>query len=259
MPGQQHENRDGDDGMDALMADALMAAITGDPLPDGTRADPASQAAHRAATADVALLREQLGLIAAALTEPAEEPAPAVVRPLRPRSRLRPFALRAVGVAAAGALVFGAGWVVVQIGHGVAGSQSSSDSGAKAASGAGREDADSPLGDPGYLACVRLVVEGEVTAVQPLPGTDEERVTLRVTRAYKPEQAPRDVRFVLARDMDPLVAKGDQVLVALPKGSSSPDVWAVGEPDIAPERRALARALPQSTESSAAAAPACGE
>ncbi|WP_416980818.1 hypothetical protein [Streptomyces sp. T028] len=240
MPGQQNETPEEYDGMDPLMA-----AITGAPLPDD--ADPARRAAYRTATADVALLREQLGLIADTLTAaPAEEPAPAVVRPPRqPRPRLRPFVLRAVGAAAAGALVFGAGWVVVQLGPGVAGVQSSSDSGAKAASGAD-EKADSPLGDPGYLACVRLVVEGDVTAVDALPGTDGERVTLRVTRSYKPEKAPQDVRFVLPPDMDPLVVKGDHVLVALPNGSSSPDVWAVGEADIAPERAAVGRALPQS-------------
>ncbi|WP_330349785.1 hypothetical protein [Streptomyces sp. NBC_00582] len=258
MPGQDHESLEGYDGIDAVMADALMAAITGDALPDESRADPARLAAHRSATADVALLREQLALLAEALTEPAEKPAPAVVRPLRrPRTRVRPFALRAVGAAAAAALVFGAGWVVVQqIGSGVAGVQSSSDSGAKAAAGA--EDAGTPLGDSGYLACLRLVVEGEVTAVREVPGTDEARITLRVTHAYKPEKAPRDVRFVLPRDMDPLVARGDRVLVALPRGSSSPDVWAVGEADIAPEREALARALPRSTESAATAGPACG-
>ncbi|MFF4588587.1 hypothetical protein [Streptomyces sp. NPDC001388] len=238
MPAERHEKPEGYDG-----TDPLMAAITGDPLPEEMRADPALLAAHRSAAADVALLREQLGLVAEALTRPVEEPAPARARPPRPtRRRLRPLALRAVGAAAAGALVFGAGWVVVQVGQGTAGVESSSDSGAKAASGA--EDAGSPLGDPGYLACVRLVVEGDVTAVDPVPGTDEERVTLRVTRAYTPERTQREVRFVLARDMDPLVAEGDHVLVALPKGSSSPDVWAVGEAGIAAERDALARALP---------------
>ncbi|MEU1518110.1 hypothetical protein ABZ490_39210 [Streptomyces sp. NPDC005811] len=245
MPGQPHDIPDGYDGMDALMA-----AITGDPLPDEARSDPARLAAHRSATADVAVLREQLGLIAAALTEPVEEPAPrAVVRPLpRPPSRLRPFALRAVGAAAAAALVFGAGWVVVeQIGSGAAGVRSSSDSGAKAAASGPGEEAGGMLGDPGYLACVRLVVEGEVTAVQPVAGSDDERITLRVTHSYKPQEGPREVRFVLGRDMDPLVARGDRVLVALPKGSSSPDVWVVGERDIAPERRSLTGALPQSS------------
>lgn len=45
--------------------------------------------------------------------------------------------------------------------------------------------------------------------------------------------------------MDPLLAAGDHVLVALAKGSDTPDVWAVGEPGIAPEREALTRALPE--------------
>ncbi|WP_460065711.1 hypothetical protein [Streptomyces sp. YKOK-I1] len=243
MPGQEYESVEGYDGMDPLMA-----AITGDPLPEEARDDPALLAAHRAAAADVALLRVQLGLLADALTESAEEPARTVVRPLRrPPRRPRRFVLRAVGVAAAGALACGAGWTVVQLGHGVADVQSSSDSGAKAAA-SGAEDSGNPLGDPGYLACARLVVEGDVTHVVPVSGTDRERVTLRVTRAYKPEK-PADsvVRFDLPRTMDPLVSEGDHVLVSLAKGSDTPGVWAVGEQDVASGRRALAQALPQTS------------
>ncbi|MFF4750030.1 hypothetical protein ACWD5R_07795 [Streptomyces sp. NPDC002514] len=48
--------------------DALMAAITGDPLPQEARRDPARLAAHRAAEADVAVLRDQLAWLAEALT-----------------------------------------------------------------------------------------------------------------------------------------------------------------------------------------------
>ncbi|WP_225813142.1 hypothetical protein [Streptomyces spinosus] len=51
------------DGMDALMA-----AVTGDPLPEEARRDPAFLAAHRAAEADVAVLRDQLVRLAEALT-----------------------------------------------------------------------------------------------------------------------------------------------------------------------------------------------
>ncbi|MGW4595005.1 hypothetical protein ACWEOA_06640 [Streptomyces sp. NPDC004457] len=51
------------DGMDALMA-----AVTGDPLPEEARRDPAFLAAHRAAEADVAVLRDQLVRLAGALT-----------------------------------------------------------------------------------------------------------------------------------------------------------------------------------------------
>ncbi|CAM5424148.1 hypothetical protein [Streptomyces aurantiogriseus] len=250
-----HESPEGHDGMDALMA-----AILDDPLPEGARADPAFLAAHRAATADVTLLREQLGVIADALTEPAPEQAGAAagktgeaVRPARPpRRRMLPLTLRAVGVAAAGALVVGGGWLVVQVGQGIGGgmgvSSKSADDGAaadeKAAASGGAED--SLLGDPAYLACeARLVVEGDVTDVERVPGTTQERVTLRITRSYKPEQqtAP-EAGFVMEEGMDPLLAEGDHVLVGLAKGSAVPDVWAVGEADIAAERSAIARATP---------------
>lgn len=48
--------------------DALMAAITGDPLPQDARRDPGFLAEHRAAEADLAVLREQLTWLAEALT-----------------------------------------------------------------------------------------------------------------------------------------------------------------------------------------------
>ncbi|MFJ8104539.1 hypothetical protein [Streptomyces sp. NPDC096132] len=242
MPGHEHDKPERYGGMDPLMA-----AITGDPVPDEARADPRYLAAHRSATADVALLREQLGLIADALTESAaEEPAPAVVRPLRqPRRRFLPGALRAVGVAAAAVLVVGGGWLVLEAGSGVAGigaSSGSDDSGADEKQA--QADAGGPLGDPGYLACARLIVEGDVTAIAPVRGTDEERVTLRVTRSYKPAKSPGTVEFVMEEDVDPLLAEGDHVLVGFAKGAAAPDVWAAGEADIAPEREALTRTLP---------------
>ncbi|MFI6852892.1 hypothetical protein [Streptomyces sp. NPDC050416] len=57
--------RNDDDRRDADYdgVDALMAALTDDPLPEGARRDASFMAAHRAATADVTLLREQLLLI----------------------------------------------------------------------------------------------------------------------------------------------------------------------------------------------------
>ncbi|MEH0555474.1 hypothetical protein [Streptomyces sp. B21-101] len=254
--------------------DALMAAIVDEPLPDGSQADDAFMAEHRSATADLALLREQLGVLADALTaQPAArtERAAAAHRPGRfrrprphhrsrfpgpsrptPAARLRPLVLRAAGVAAVGAMVFGAGWAVVQVGHGASDDADSkasaaSDAGAGAdGSGAkGTENSGSPLGDPRYLVCTRLVVEGEVTDVRPLPGTTRERVTLRVTHAYRPAASTPQAAFEMEHDMDPLLATGDHVLVALGRASATPDVWAVGEADIAPERTALARALPE--------------
>ncbi|MFF7753710.1 hypothetical protein ACFZCP_31775 [Streptomyces sp. NPDC007971] len=56
--------------------DALLAAITGDALPQEARRDTAFLAAHRSAEADVAVLREQLTWLAEALTGEAQ-PGPA--------------------------------------------------------------------------------------------------------------------------------------------------------------------------------------
>ncbi|MEH0578726.1 hypothetical protein [Streptomyces sp. B21-108] len=256
----EHEDRAGGESGGAG-PDALMAAITDERLSDESLADAAFMAEYRSATADLAVLREQLGLVAGALgadpptepsREPAAEPPPAPVRRLPAARRRRPLALRAVGVAAAGALVLGAGWVVVQVGHGVSdgaddkasagdasAAEAGGDAGAKASSGAG-----SPLSDPGYLACARLVVEGDVTDVRRLPGTARERVTLRVTHAYKPAKSAPRVDFVVEEGMDPLLGKGDHVLVALAKGADTPEVWAVGESEIATEREALTETLP---------------
>ncbi|WP_314225659.1 hypothetical protein [Streptomyces zaehneri] len=253
-PYEGQDGPEGEDGMDALMAAVLGVPLAG--LSEEARADSGYLAAHRSATDDVALLREQLGILADVLTEPVREPArvprTAPVRQLRPSRRVRPLALRLAGVAAAGALVLGGGWVVVQVGQGVAGIESdkSADSAAgsdeKADASAG--DGTSLLGDPGYLACARLVVEGDVTAVDRVAGTTRERVTLHVTHAYRPAGSGPEVDFVMEADMDPLPREGDHVLVALPKGSATPDVWAVGEPDIVPEREALARALPEARD-----------
>ncbi|MFG3264780.1 MULTISPECIES: hypothetical protein [Streptomyces] len=259
----KHENENepyGVDGRDGM--DPLMAALLGEPLSEEARSDPAFMAGHRAATADVDLLREQLGVLADVLTRPAEaaetaaEPVrrPVVVPLRRPARRLLPLALKTVGVAAAGALVVGSGWLLVQVGRGAndIGASSSADKAAAQdeKSGTSGGTADSPLADPGYLACARLVVEGDVTDVVPVRGTSRERVTLHVTRSYKPQasaeaSARGEVEFVMERDMDPLLAQGDHVLVGFARGSEAPDVWAVGEADIAAERSALARALPE--------------
>ncbi|UJA08267.1 hypothetical protein [Streptomyces collinus] len=78
----EHEGADGADGAEAAREyagmDALMAAITGAPLPEEARRDPAFLAEHRAAEADMALLRSQLTRLADALTgePPADRPAP---------------------------------------------------------------------------------------------------------------------------------------------------------------------------------------
>ncbi|WP_333773532.1 hypothetical protein [Streptomyces sp. IBSBF 3136] len=81
----EHEGAEG--AREYAGMDALMAAITGDPLPEEARRDPAFRAEHRAAEADVSVLREQLALLAGALTgeEPGERPAPDAGRTPAPR------------------------------------------------------------------------------------------------------------------------------------------------------------------------------
>lgn len=109
--------------------DPLSAVLGGEPLTDEERADPAFLAGHRAAVADVDLLRDQLALLADALTgdTPAGDgtaPAPRSPAPVvelrRPRRRVLPLALKGLGVAAAGALVAGSGWLLLGAGHGAA-------------------------------------------------------------------------------------------------------------------------------------------
>lgn len=234
-------------------ADALMAALTDEPLTDEDRADAAFMTEHESALADLALLREQLGVIGDALAaEPAkkkaEKPTPAVRQ--RRRRTLR-LALGGLAVACAASLFAGMGWLVVQSGSGT-----TDDSGSLADS-SGSDSAGAPEPDTGkaeeasksragYLACARLVVEGTVTAVVTVPGTAQERVTLDVTRYYKPAKGEDEVVFVMDKDVDPRLRNGDHALIGIPRGDASPDIWTVGEKKIAGERAWITRALPES-------------
>src|SRR2546430_465015 len=92
-------------------ADALMAAITGEALSEEARADTAFMAEHRRAEADVALLREQLGIIGDALgaeERPQRQSAP--VRAPRDRGRARRFAFGSLAAAAVATVLAGMGW-----------------------------------------------------------------------------------------------------------------------------------------------------
>ncbi|MDN0196862.1 hypothetical protein [Streptomyces sp. S.PNR 29] len=228
--------------------DALMAALTDEPLPPEAPENAAFLAERRSAAADVALLREQLGIIGRALGEAPEadlthtrkpdEPAP--VR--APRPRRRPFlavAFGALAVACAGALVTGTGWLVARSGGGSDDSASSASAQQDSRGGAG-------LSAPGYVACARLIAEGDVTGVEPVPGTAQERITLEVTRSYKPAEGKDEVTFVMGQDVDPRLRTGDHVLVGIPRHGASPDMWTVGERDIARERAWILKALPES-------------
>lgn len=198
----EDRNNTGDEhGTEYDGVDALMAAILDEPLPAAARQDPAFTAARDAAAADVAVLREQLGLIGDTLAREAEpgpvpvRPLPAVARPPRRARRPLRVAFGALAAAAAASVVLGMGWLVTQAGQGD-GMSSSAEAdrkavgadeapGADEASGA-KGSAGTGFGTPHYLACARLVAEGTVSAVEPVPGTGQERVTLEVTRRYKP-------------------------------------------------------------------------
>ena len=148
-----HEGHAENEGRAGL--DALMAAITDEPLPDEARADAAFMARHRSASADVAVLREQLEIIGRALAEPAPtpelEPAPVPVRPSRTRQRVSRFAFGTLAVAAVAAVMTGMGWLMTHTGG------ADLDSGGSSADSKAVSPASGPAyGSPQYLACARL-------------------------------------------------------------------------------------------------------
>ncbi|WP_330304605.1 MULTISPECIES: hypothetical protein [unclassified Streptomyces] len=244
--------------------DALLAAITDEPLPEGAHEDAEFMAEHRSAAADLTLLREQLALIGDALADGAETTEAAPSRKGRrtgksrgtrkprnrcpaaaPKQRSRHPGALAVTVgtlvtAVVALMVVGMGWLIVQGGAGGA-SDSAKASGADAKDGAGAS-----LSAPGYLACSRLVVEGTVAEIEPLPGADQDRITLDVTRSYKPAQGKAQVTFLFDEGVGPRPHKGQQVLVAIRHDAVVPDKWVTGKKDIAAERRWIVDALPQS-------------
>ena len=255
-PHEHHDRHERHGG--GLPVDPLMAAVTGEPLTDAQRADAGFMARYGDAAADVAVLREQLGLIAGALTGPAParepvppgEPAPVgepapQPPPRRPRQpsgpryvrprRRRSFALGALAVAAVAAVLSGTAWLLAQAG-GSDGSTSSAADAKEAQAGAGAD------GSSSYLACARLVVEGDVTAVRPERGTSGRyRVTLHVTRAYKPADVPDQLTVVTGASAGPRPRTGLHVLVGVTGSSATavPDLWITGKEPIAEQRAAF--------------------
>ncbi|WP_371647298.1 hypothetical protein [Streptomyces mirabilis] len=232
--------------------DALLAAITDEALPEGAGDDPEFLAEHRSAVADVALLREQLAVIGDALADRAQEAKPVPVRAPRKRTRRpegaprnrgrRPLALVLGTLVAAtvAAMVVGMGWILAHNGAGA-----SDSSGAKAAD-SGTAGGGASLSAPGYLACARLVAEGTVAHVEPLPGTTENRITLHVDRYYKPEKGRAEVVLVLDEQVAPRPREGERVLVAVQGDQATPTGWTTGDKAIADERAWIVKALPAS-------------
>ncbi|MEW2446273.1 hypothetical protein AB0896_01715 [Streptomyces parvulus] len=241
MAAEEHPHApDGHDG-----PDALMAAITGDPGPP-PGADPDVRGAYLSASADVALLREQLGIIGRSLSEP--RPAPrASAAPARPRRRPFALALGALAVACAGTLVAGLGWLAAQGGSGA--SEDGADKGVASDEGAGSAASGVAFGSPRYLACARLVAEGAVTGAEPVPGTGRHRITLDVTRAYKAdgtgERGGEPLTFVLD-DAVARLAPGDRVLIGIPRYGDTPDTVITGSAAVAAERAVIKASLAES-------------
>ncbi|AMW10514.1 hypothetical protein A4E84_13930 [Streptomyces qaidamensis] len=233
---------------------ALMAVITGDAPPDDALADDAFMTEYRSATADVALLREQLDLIGQTLAEPPGAPrlrtggGASVTSLSARRDRRKPWDLALKGlVAAVGAgLVIGMGWLVVQSGGMDAGGDQGASSAADGSAGREHADEDAKLSDAGYLACARIVVEGIVTGVETVPGTGQDRITLDVTRYYKPDKGRKRITFPLETGAEPALRAGDHMLVGVSGEQAHPDMWTTGEKEIARDRAWITEALPAS-------------
>ncbi|MEI5520819.1 hypothetical protein WB401_22035 [Streptomyces brasiliscabiei] len=267
------------DGMDALLA-----ALLDEPLSEEALRDSEFVAARDAAAGDIASLREQLGLIGDALagqaggdsvagaspgragaarpgdaagaeTDPGRVSGPAAaptasVTPLSPRPsrarRVLKITFGTLAAAAAASVVLGIGWVVVQSG-GVA-----SDAGTTSkAEGQAQSDAggDSDLRtEEGYVACARLIFEGTVAEVEPVPGAAQDRITVDVDHWIKPGRGEGRIDFPMAHDVDPRLRKGDHVLIGIPRGSAQPDLWTTQEAEIARNRARMEAALPDSKE-----------
>ncbi|AZM77710.1 hypothetical protein D1J63_24335 [Streptomyces sp. KPB2] len=228
--------------------DALMAAITGEPLPPDAGAD--ARGEHRSATADVALLREQLHLLGDALGEPVvrERPTPAASPP--PRRRPFRLALGVLAAACAGVVVTGLGWLVVQSGSGAsqdAASGSAADKSAvRPSSPSAGQEAAAVFGTPRYLACARLVAEGTVTAADPVPGAARHRITLRVTHTYAPEESTGTATTFVLDDALARLAPGDRVLVGVLRDRPTADTVITGDRNIATARARITASLPES-------------
>ncbi|MCQ4204573.1 hypothetical protein M4J06_002569 [Streptomyces coelicoflavus] len=228
--------------------DALMAAITGEPLPPDAGAD--ARGEHRSATADVALLREQLHLLGDALGEPVVRERPAPAAPPPPRRRPFRLALGVLAAACAGVVVTGLGWLVVQSGSGAsqdAASGSAADKSAvRPSSPSAGQEAAAVFGTPRYLACARLVAEGTVTAADPVPGAARHRITLRVTRAYAPEESTGTATTFVLDDTLARLAPGDRVLVGVLRDRPTADSVITGDRNIATAGARITASLPES-------------
>ncbi|MER5443627.1 hypothetical protein [Streptomyces sp. NPDC002790] len=209
----------------------LMAAVTGEPLPED---DPAVAAV----VADVALLREQVRGLGDALAS-RREPVPVPV-PVRSRRRPLRLAFGGLAVACAASLFGGLVWLGVSAPGGGGDADSGSD---KAAAQGGGKAASSPAM---RIACSRVLVEGRVTSVTPHEDGDV-RVVLDVSRYYRPERSVREHPTIAVmldasahRDLKP----GTYTLIRVPTRPGDREEWTTGHHEVAAAREDIARAGP---------------
>ncbi|MYY12930.1 hypothetical protein GT204_29585 [Streptomyces sp. SID4919] len=190
--------------------------------------------------------------------DPEAAPVPAAPRAPRPAPRRPPgrrdgrrIARRfAVGVSAltcAAALAAGVSWLNETGGLGTS-SESAKEVGEPAMqplpSDADRKgDGSGSLSPEGFVACSRLIFEGTVARVEPVPGAPRDRITLDVERHYKPDKGPGRITLTMDRDIDPRLTPGQRTLISVPKGEDHPDNWATGG-DMAELRELVVGALP---------------
>ncbi|MGW6398968.1 hypothetical protein [Streptomyces sp. NPDC055134] len=262
---------------------ALMQALTGEPLPEEDAADPETVAAHAAAVADVALLAEQvrgIGDALAARAKPESPPAPQLVPapggpapasapvkplvpvsvfPMRPRPRPLVVAFKTLAAVCAAGMLGGLAWLAVDGGAGVSESASDKSAGDAKAGAKGKGGGESADVTPeGFVACSRLIVEGTVVRVEPVPGAQRDTITLTATRYYKPAEGPEKVTFRMDHDVDPRLKPGDRTLISIPKGEEYPDNWATKAGDRASLRDMVVNALPGSRALKCSKAPGPG-
>lgn len=178
-----------------------------------------------------------------------EPPAPRrVARPAERDGRriARRFAVGVSALTCVAALAAGVSWLNATGGLG-ASSESAKAAGEPATrplpSDADRKGDNASLGPEGFVACSRLIFEGTVTRVEPVPGVPRDRITLDVERHYKPDKGPGRITVTMDHDVDPRLTPGQRTLISVPKGEDHPDNWATGE-DMAELRELVVGALP---------------
>ncbi|NGO12107.1 hypothetical protein G5C60_32010 [Streptomyces sp. HC44] len=245
-------------------ADALLAAITDEPLPQEALDDPEFMAEHRSAAADVAALREQLRIMGDTLATESEQPersaspAPAPLKASRPPKPLkaskppkplkpsRPRRARRYAGVALGALVLAAGTAMLG-GLVWLGANSGSDDAGGSDDSAAQAQSDAKEGySPGmHIACSKVLVEGTVRSIT--PGDDGNvRVVLDVKRYYRPERSvtehPTMTVTLLAGAREDLKV-GTYTLVRVPVYPQDRQDWETG-PGVGDARKDILKALP---------------